>query len=154
MQVPMNPSKGHGSGSKSVRPINERCGVQVPEALMNNKYERALAQLDAGKDAKMRVFGNSMTPLIRTKSVVVYRRTGDYEVGDVVLVKIKGDYLTHKITKIDEKGRFMIANNKGRENGWVSTIYGRVVVVNDVAFGRQSNSPREKSEVESRRQSV
>ncbi len=110
-----------------------------------NKYERSLALLDAGKDAKMRVFGNSMTPLIRTKSVVVYRRTNDYEVGDVVLVKIGGNYLTHKITKIDEKGRFMIANNKGRENGWVNTIYGRVIVVNDEPFGRQVEAATESS---------
>jgi len=102
-----------------------------------NKYEKPLAALDSGKDAKMRVFGNSMTPLIKTKSVVTYRRTEDYEVGDVVLVKMKGNYLTHKITKIDADGRFMIANNKGRENGWVRTIYGRVVEVNGEPFGRK-----------------
>ena len=94
--------------------------VQLQLGLMKNKYERAIAALDSGKDAKMRVFGNSMVPLIKTKSVATYRRTEDYQVGDVVLAKVKGNYLTHKLTKIDSDGRFMIANNKGRENGWRS----------------------------------
>jgi len=101
-----------------------------------NKYEKAIAALDAGRDAKMRVFGNSMVPLIKTKSVVTFRRTEDYQVGDVVFVKVKGNYLTHKVAKTDEKGRFMIANNKGRENGWASTILGRVIAVNGEPFGR------------------
>lgn len=100
-----------------------------------NKYERTLAALDSGKDAKMRVFGNSMMPLIKTKSVVTYRRTEDYEIGDVVLVRLGGKYLTHKITKIDGK-RFLISNNKGHDNGWVSRILGRVIKVNDQPFGR------------------
>lgn len=109
--------------------------MQVPVALMNNKYERTLGALDAGKDAKMSVFGNSMMPLIKTKSVVTYRRTEDYQIGDVVLVKMKGNYLTHKITKIDGK-RFLISNNKGHDNGWVRTILGRVIEVNGEPFGR------------------
>jgi hypothetical protein len=32
----------------------------------------------------------------------------------------------HLITKID-CGRYMIANNHGFENGWTSTIYGKVI---------------------------
>lgn len=103
---------------------------------MNQRYERAIAALDRGEDAKMRVVGNSMLPLIKSKSVVTFRRTEDYQVGDVVFVKVKGNYLTHKITKIDEKGRYMIANNKGRENGWASNILGRVIEVNGQTFGR------------------
>ena len=101
-----------------------------------NKYEMTMAALDSGKDAKMRVFGNSMSPLIKTKSVVTYRRTEDYQVGDVVLAKVKGNYLTHKIAKIDSKGRYLIANNKGYENGWVKTILARVIAVEGEPFGR------------------
>lgn len=94
----------------------------------------------------MRVFGNSMLPLIKTKSVVVYRPTNDYQVGDVVFVKVGGNYLTHKITKIDSKGRYMIANNKGRENGWASKIYGRVIQVNGEPFGRPVTSSQEQAQ--------
>ena len=114
--------------------MNRKLGVQVPPVLMN-KYERTLSALDAGKDAKMRVFGNSMMPLIKTKSVVTYRRAEDYQIGDVVLVRIGGNYLTHKITKIDGK-RYLISNNKGHDNGWVTQILGRVIEVNGEPFGR------------------
>lgn len=110
------------------------------------RHERTVALLESGKDAKMRVFGNSMLPLIKTKSVVVYRPTNDYQVGDVVFVKIGGNYLTHKITKIDSKGRYMIANNKGRENGWASKIYGRVIAVNDEPFGRPVTSSQARAQ--------
>lgn len=109
--------------------------MQIPLALMK-RHEQTVALLGDGKDASMRVFGNSMVPLIRTKSVVTYRATDDYQVGDVVFVKIGRSYLTHKVTKTDAKGRYMIANNKGRENGWAGTIYGRVIAVDGEPFGR------------------
>jgi len=111
--------------------------VELRLAEMNvDKYERALTALDAGRDAKMRVFGNSMLPLIKTRSVVTIRRTEDYQPGDVVFAKVKGNYLTHKVTKVDSNGRLMIANNKGRENGWASQIFGRIITVNGESFGR------------------
>lgn len=103
---------------------------------MNQRYERAIATLDRGEDAKMRVFGNSMLPLIKTKSVVTMRKTDDYEVGDVVFVKAGKGIYVHKITKVDDKGRFMIANNRGRENGWATKVFGRVIAVNGEPFGR------------------
>lgn len=103
------------------------------------REERTIALLEEGKDATMRVFGNSMVPLIKTKSIVTYRKTDDYQIGDVVLAKVKGNVYTHKITKIDENGRFMIANNRGRENGWASKVFGRVVSVNGEPFGRKSS---------------
>ena len=121
--------------------MNRKLWVQVPPVLMN-KYERTLAALDAGKDAEMSVFGNSMMPLIKTKSVVTYRRTGDYQIGDVVLVRLGGNYLTHKITKIDGE-RYLISNNKGHDNGWVRKILGRVIAVNGEPFGRAAKQHME-----------
>ena len=35
----------------------------------------------------------------------------------------------------------MIANNKNRENGWASQIYGRVVEVNGQSFGQSFGRP-------------
>ena len=108
--------------------------------LRMNKYERAIAALNSGKDAEMRVIGNSMLPLIKSKSVVTYRRTADYQIGDVVFAKVKGTYLTHKVAKIDSKGRYLITNNKGYENGWVSVILARVIAIEGVPFGRPADS--------------
>ena len=102
------------------------------------KYERVLDAVANGEDAKMKAFGRSMIPLIASGSILTYRATNDYQVGDVVFSKVKGKYIAaHKITRIDEKGRCMIANNKGRENGWASKIFARVVAVNGEPFGRE-----------------
>jgi hypothetical protein len=86
----------------------------------------------------MKAFGRSMVPLIANGSVLTYRATNDYQVGDVVFSKVKGRLIAaHKITKIDSNGRFMIANNKNRENGWASKVFARVVAVNGEPFGRE-----------------
>ena len=101
------------------------------------RRERVLAALEKGERPKMRVFGNSMRPMILTKSVLTYAKTDDYQVGDVVICSVKGKPIdAHKITKINSDGRYMIANNRGRENGWTRRIYGRVIAVNGESFGR------------------
>ncbi len=102
------------------------------------KYQRVLDAVEKGDDAKMKAFGRSMVPLIDNGSVLTYRATNDYKIGDVVFCKVKGRLIAaHKIIKIDEKGRCMIANNKGRENGWASKIFARVVAINGEPFGRK-----------------
>ena len=106
------------------------------------RYERVLAALSKGQQPTMRVFGNSMLPLIKSKSKLTFAKTDDYQVGDVVMCRVKGRMIdAHKITKIDSDGRHMIANNKGRENGWASQIFGRVIAVNEDPFGRPVASP-------------
>ena len=105
------------------------------------RYERVMAALAKGEHPTMRVFGNSMLPLIKTKSKLTFAATNDYQVGDVVMCKVKGRkgnriIDAHKITKVDGQGRFMIANNRGRENGWATHIFGRVIAVNGEPFGR------------------
>ena len=104
---------------------------------MKDKYERATRLLAEGKDATMKVFGRSMMPIIESGSKLTFRKDSTYEIGDVVLTKVKGRWIdAHKITKIDSQGRCMIANNRGRENGWASQIYGRVIAINGKSFGR------------------
>jgi len=39
--------------------------------------------------------------------------------GQVVLVKVRGTWLLHKIKRASS-GRLLISNAKGRENGWVA----------------------------------
>jgi len=102
-----------------------------------NRYERVIAALEKGQTPTMRVFGNSMLPLIKSASKLTFKATNDYQVGDVVMAHVRGRTIdAHLITKIDAQGRFMIANNRGRENGWASRIYGRVIAVNGEPFGR------------------
>lgn len=103
-----------------------------------NKYERTTKTLEGGQDAAMKVFGNSMRPIITSGAKLLFRRTDDYQIGDVVFCKVKGRLIdAHKIIKIDSKGRFMIANNLGRENGWASQIFGRVIALDGKPFGRK-----------------
>lgn len=106
-----------------------------------NKYERALAALEANQEFTMKVFGNSMQPLIESGSELTFRKTDDYQVGDVVLSKVRGRFIdAHRITKIGSDGRCLISNNKGWDNGWASRIFGRVISVNGSPFGRPAVS--------------
>jgi len=104
-----------------------------------NKYEKAIEALDAGKDYTMKVFGNSMTPIIKSGSKLTFRQFLTYRVGDVCLSKIRGRYVdAHKITKIDASGRYLISNNKGHDNGWTKKVFGRVIKIEGQPFGRKA----------------
>jgi len=103
-----------------------------------NKYERAIKELTEAGETSFKVFGNSMTPLIKTKSILTFKKINDYKVGDVVLSRVKGRWIdAHKITRIDAQGRYLISNNHGWDNGWTKKIFGRVVKVNGKKFGRK-----------------
>jgi SOS-response transcriptional repressor LexA len=111
--------------------------VRLPAAPMK-RYERVMAALEDGQEPVMRVFGNSMRPIIKTKSKLTFKKTDDYQVGDVVMARVKGRIIeAHKITRIDGNGRCMISNNHGYENGWASQILGRVIAVDGKPFGRK-----------------
>lgn len=95
------------------------------------KYERIKDALKENRVGKMKAFGNSMLPIIKSGSLLTYEVKEKYEIGDIVFCKVRGKYIeAHKITKIDYKKGYMIANNKGFENGWTKTIYGYVTEIN------------------------
>ena len=95
-----------------------------------NKYVRLKQELETVGEGKMKGFGNSMMPIIKSGSLLTFKQEDEYEVGDIVFCKVKGRWIdAHKITKKDEKGRCMIANNKGFENGWTTQIFGKVVEI-------------------------
>ncbi len=95
---------------------------------MSNKYHILKEQLETVGEGKMRCFGNSMTPILQSGSLLTFRKQEVYEIEDIVFSKVKGRFIdAHKITKIDAQGRYMIANNHGFENGWTKTIYGKMV---------------------------
>jgi phage repressor protein C with HTH and peptisase S24 domain len=102
-----------------------------------SKYLEALEVLNEGKQHTMSVFGTSMLPLIESGSNLTFLKTDDYVVGDGVIVKVNGNWMTHKITKVGSDGRYMISNNKGHDNGWTKTVYGRAIAMNGKPFGRK-----------------
>lgn len=73
--------------------------------------------------------GFSMMPIIKPGQYVLLEPIGEkeLEVGDVVLVKVKGSIYLHKVTALDGE-RVQIGNNHGRINGWTvkHKVYGRV----------------------------
>lgn len=92
-----------------------------------NKYERLKGELEKNGTGKMKCFGNSMLPIIKSGSLLTFTKKEKYEVGDIVFCKVRGKHIdAHKITKIDDNKGYMIANNKGFENGWTKVIYGYV----------------------------
>lgn len=96
-----------------------------------NKYERLKTELKEVGMGKMKCFGNSMLPILSNPSINTYRELKSYEIGDIVFCKVRGRYIdAHKITKKDGD-RYMISNNHGRDNGWTTQIYGKVMESDD-----------------------
>lgn len=98
-----------------------------------NKYERVQAHLLRGEEGSMKVFGKSMEPIIYTGTVLTFKSFPEYEVDDIVFCKVKGKIVdAHKIIRIrtlKTNKQYLIANNHGYENGWTSTIYGKVIKI-------------------------
>lgn len=97
-----------------------------------NKYQRLMQDLENDGTGKMKAFGNSMLPLIKSGSTLTFQTCDQYEVGDIVFCKVKGRLIdAHLITKIGNDGRYMIANNHGFENGWTKQVYAKVVGIEE-----------------------
>jgi hypothetical protein len=71
-----------------------------------------------------------MEPLISSGQEVTVAPIGDHaiQLGDVVLCRVHGQQYLHLVKAI-QGGRYLIGNNRGRINGWVTrrAIYGRWV---------------------------
>ncbi len=85
------------------------------------------AQLEKGNPVEIELYGigdgASMKGILKEGQFVTLTpvRSEEIEVGDVVFVRWrKGSYLLHLVKTI-EGGRFLIANNRGKINGWVET---------------------------------
>ena len=97
---------------------------------MYSKYERVKKELEENGISEMKVFGNSMTPIIKSGTKLTFESRDEYEVGDIVFCKVKGRYIdAHKITAKNDKRGYKISNNHGYDNGWSKQIYGKVVKI-------------------------
>ena len=90
-----------------------------------------VAKLRAGETVKFRPRGNSMRGKIESGQLVtVGPAPARLEVGDVVLCKVRGAEYLHLIKAV-QGDRYLIGNNRGKVNGWVSrgAIHGKCVRV-------------------------
>jgi hypothetical protein len=94
----------------------------------NNKYERLLRELREKGVGSMKCFGSSMTPILTSGTINLYRRQDDYRIGDIVFCKVRGRWIdAHLITAKAPDGRYLISNNHGHDNGWTRAVFGRVI---------------------------
>lgn len=82
---------------------------------------QAAMTLSVGQSVNLRPSGHSMTPIIHHRQQVTLTPDTDddqFKAGAVVLVKVRGAWLLHRISKVGD-GEFQIANARGKVNGWV-----------------------------------
>jgi hypothetical protein len=88
--------------------------------------------LRGGGAVSFRPRGHSMSRKIESGQLctVVPIAPATLEVGDIVLCKVNGREYLHLVKAIQGQ-RFLIGNNRGRLNGWVSakSIYGKCIKV-------------------------
>ena len=88
--------------------------------------------LRRGEITKVRPRGHSMKGRVNDGAEVTLEPCDPdtLEVGDIVLVRVRGTDYLHLIKAID-RGRFQIGNNWGGINGWVgrNAIYGKATHV-------------------------
>jgi hypothetical protein len=103
--------------------------------MLNPKYQRAMDELKRTGVTTMRVFGNSMTPIISSGTELVFITSDDYGVGDIVFCRVRGRIIdAHKITAKNPKRGWLISNNHGHDNGWTKTIFGKVITIGSKAY--------------------
>ena len=94
----------------------------------------AIEKLKNGQAAELTPHGNSMIPHIYSgEKIYIVPFTKEFaehqpiKKGDIVLAKVKGSVILHMVVGLDKHRGFLIANAKGRENGWTNTIYGKFI---------------------------
>lgn len=93
-----------------------------------NKYLRLKEELETSGTGKMKCFGNSMLPILKSGSLLTFSKQQEYSIGDIVFCKVKGRFIdAHKITKTHPGKGYLIANNHGFENGWTRVIFGKAI---------------------------
>ena len=92
------------------------------------KYERLKQDLETKGTGKMKAFGNSMVPILKSGSLLTFERKTDYQIGDIVFCRVKSRYIdAHKVFSKDSRRGYLIGNNHGFENGWTHQIFGKAI---------------------------
>ena len=92
----------------------------------------AIEALQRGETTQIKPRGHSMQGKVNDGDLVTVAPAdpATLAVGDIVLVRVKGNDYLHLVKAIDS-GRFQIGNNRGGINGWIghNGIYGKAVKV-------------------------
>lgn len=98
--------------------------------MKGSRFERALRELEETGVTTIRGCGSSMTPRIPDKALLTIEKQEEYEVGDAVMCRVRGNwYEGHLVLAKNEKRGYKIGNNHGHVNGWTKKVYGKVVKV-------------------------
>lgn len=92
-----------------------------------------IAKLREGATVQFRPGGHSMRGKIESGQLVTVEPAGEtLHVGDIVLCKVRGAEYLH-LVKAVQGDRYLIGNNRGKINGWVSraAIFGKCVRIED-----------------------
>ncbi len=93
-----------------------------------SKYENLRKALSTTGKGEMKCFGNSMMPILKSGTTCVFQKQEKYQVDDIVFCRVKGRYIdAHKVIAVSEQRGYLIANNKGHQNGWTKQIFGKVI---------------------------
>ena len=112
-------------------PGSEKRGMRLVEKAREIvRYEQAIEKLNNGESVFNSEGGTSMLPTIKPYQKVRISPIPDkslLKMNDIVLAKVNGRYMMHKISAIQGK-RIQISNNHGHVNGWTTRakIYGIV----------------------------
>ena len=90
--------------------------------------------LKNGETCRVTGIGNSMTPILKSRQDVICEpvtEKTELHKRDIVLAKVNGRYYLHLIHAIKNDSQFLIGNNHGHMNGWVSksNVFGKVVEI-------------------------
>ena len=97
--------------------------------MLNPKYSKGIQELESQGHTAFKVFGGSMTPIIKSGSLLYFEKAENYEVGDIVFCRVHGRIIdAHLITQKCQKRGYLISNNHGHDNGWTEQIYGKVII--------------------------
>jgi len=92
-----------------------------------------IEKLARGEVVRFRPHGHSMTGKIESGQLCTVEPVhGEIVVGDVVLCRVHGSQYLHLVKAIQPLGpRFLIGNNRGGTNGWITSrqIFGRLLTV-------------------------
>jgi SOS-response transcriptional repressor LexA len=92
----------------------------------------AIEKLKQGETVQIRPRGHSMKGKVSDGDLVTVRpcKPDELKVGDIVLVRVKGNDYLHLIKAVNQR-RFLIGNNRGGINGWVghNCVYGTAVKI-------------------------
>lgn len=103
--------------------------IQVPNEVLIPQVEQLVAK---GIEVIIRARGNSMLPYIRgDRDNVVLQRAESVEVGDIVLVRLPGRFVMHRIIEAQGDSFVMMGdgNIRGTESFSREEIIGKVVCI-------------------------